>query len=161
MNIKATILKIGDNTWAGNYEENAIPENRIAVSDAIDFKLFAVCKWNGTAFIEGATVKEITEMQSEKYLQQETKRYEQRTIDGQKAYAKISAEFRLAKLAGIITEQAHAVIEKQLIGVRNEILAGQWKSGLIELETLGNAIIGVSLYNRLHTQITTYITENY
>lgn len=117
--------------------------------------------WNGTAFIEGATSQEITELQSEKYLQQETQRYEQRTIDGQKAYAKISAEFRLAKLAGLITEQAHGVVEKLLINVRNEILAGQWKSGLMELETLGNTIIGVDLYNQLHTQISDYVTISY
>jgi len=128
-------------------------------NNLIDF--FALDKQNLIIISFGGTPQEIMQLQSKQYLEAETRRYEQRTVDGQKAYAKISAEFRLAKLAGLITEQAHGVIEKLLINVRNEILAGQWKSGLMELETLGNAIIGVDLYNRLHTQISDYVTISY
>lgn len=111
--------------------------------------------------IEGATSTEVTQASYLKFLDSESKRYLKRTKDGQEAYAKISAEFRIAKLNGIITELAHGIIESELIGVRNEILAGQWISGRQKLESLGNIIIGVSLYNRLHLQITTYIVANY
>ena len=61
--IKATILKnppIGyENIFAGNYEENQIPEDKIAVSEAIDFSTFIKAKWNGFEFIEGASQTEI------------------------------------------------------------------------------------------------------
>ena len=113
--------------------------------------------WNGTTWIESQTAEEKAEIA----LQNETRAYEKRSADGQTAYAKISAEFRLAKLAGVITEEAHGFIESQLIAVRNEILAGQWKSGLKELESLGATTIGQTLYDRLHLQLSTYITLNY
>lgn len=109
---------------------------------------------------EGATPEEIAEQQAEELLRIETEKYKKRTQDGINAYAEISAEFRLAKLAGIITEQQHGVIESMLIPVRNEVLAGQWISALQKLEEIG-VVIGTDLYNRLHTQISNYIAENY
>ena len=98
---------------------------------------------------------------AERVVSEETQRYIQRTEDGVKAYAKISAEFRLAKLAGTIDDATHTYIENLLIPVRNEILAGQWISGKQKLILIGEAAVGTTLYNRLFTQITNYITENY
>lgn len=94
-------------------------------------------------------------------LELETQRYVKRTQDGINAYAKISAEFRLAKLSGQISEQAHGYIENLLIPVRNEVLAGQWISALMKLEALGVVQVGQELYDRLHLQLTDYITQNY
>jgi len=94
-------------------------------------------------------------------IDSETEKYKQRTQDGANAYAKISAEFRLAKLSGGISEEAHAVIESTLIPVRNEVLAGQWISGLRELESIGSGIIGIDLYTRLLNQFNDYIAANY
>ncbi len=97
----------------------------------------------------------------ERMVAEETQKYIQRTGDGISAYAKISAEFRLAKLAGTIDDATHTYIENLLIPVRNEILAGQWISGKQKLILIGEAAVGTTLYNRLFTQITNYITENY
>lgn len=121
---------------------------------------FIKIKWNGTQWIEGATPGEIAEIEVKKVLENETLMYRKRQCDGITAYAEISAEFRLAKLSGILTEEQHGAIESVLIPVRNEVLAGQWISAKIKLEEIG-IVIGVDLYNRLHTQITNYISENY
>lgn len=116
--------------------------------------------WNGTAFVESATPEEIAEQTQAEQLRKETEMYKKRTQDGINAYAEISAEFRLAKLSGILTEEQHVEIESILIPVRNEVLAGQWISARQKLEGIG-VVIGVQLYNRLHTQISNYINENY
>lgn len=116
--------------------------------------------WNGTEWIEGATLEEVAEHQQQSALANETEMYKKRTQDGINAYAEISAEFRLAKLSGVISEEQHVAIEETLIPVRNEVLAGQWISAKQKLETIGVAI-GSDLYNRLHTQISNYIAENY
>ena len=116
--------------------------------------------WNGTEVYEGATAEEIANQQMEQLKARETEMYKKRTQDGINAYAEISAEFRLAKLAGVITEAQHGAIEETLIPVRNEVLAGQWISALQKLEAIGVAI-GSELYDRLHTQISNYIAENY
>ena len=99
--------------------------------------------------------------QIENALNVETEKYIKRVNDGINAYARISAEFRLAKLNNQISEEQHHGIEVVLIPVRNEVLAGQWISAKIQLEQIGSSIIGETLYNRLHTQITHYINENY
>lgn len=104
---------------------------------------------------------EIEEKYYNDSLKIETERYVKRANDGCLAYAEISAEFRLAKLNGIISEEAHSVIEKTLIPVRNEVLAGQWISAKNELILLGSSVIGVDLYDRLLNQITEYISDNY
>jgi len=104
---------------------------------------------------------EEVEIESKNALQSETKKYLKRTEDGRNAYAEISAEFRLAKLNGIISEETHSVIEKTLIPVRNEVLAGQWISAKNELVLISSAVIGVQLYDRLFNQITNYINLNY
>ena len=116
--------------------------------------------WNGSDWIESATPEEIAQQTQAEQLRKETEMYKKRTLDGINAYAEISAEFRLAKLSGILTEEQHGAFESILIPVRNEVLAGQWISARQKLEEIGVAI-GADLYNRLHTQITNYINENY
>lgn len=107
-----------------------------------------------------ATPEEIDDFEAKEVLRKETEMYRKRQCDGVSAYAEISAEFRLAKLSGILTEEQHGAIEAILIPVRNEVLAGQWISALQKLEEIG-VVIGIELYNRLHTQISNYIAENY
>jgi hypothetical protein len=96
-----------------------------------------------------------------KALEDEKNRYIQRTQDGVNAYAELSAEFRLAKLNGILSEEQQKGIERILVPVRNEVLAGQWISALQLLEEIGFTNIGESLYGRLHLLLTDYITLNY
>lgn len=105
--------------------------------------------------------EEETEKLALEQLSYETAKYIQRSKDGQEAYAKISAEFRLAKLNGQITEEAHAIVEKILIPVRNEVLAGQWMSAINELISIGSELIGESLFYRLYSQIDNYIQYSY
>lgn len=107
-----------------------------------------------------STTQEVLEIESKKALENETLMYRKRQCDGVSAYAEISAEFRLAKLSGVLTEEQHGAIEAVLIPVRNEVLAGQWISAKQKLEEIG-VVIGAELYNRLHNQITNYIAENY
>lgn len=113
----------------------------------------------GYQYVE-ATESELAEIESKRLLKLETEMYKKRQCDGVLAYAEISAEFRLAKLSGVLTEEQHGAIESVLIPVRNEVLAGQWISARQKLEEIG-VVIGAELYNRLHTQITNYINENY
>jgi hypothetical protein len=108
-------------------------------------------------YYEGATQQEVYEVK----LENETQNYIKRTNDGVSAIAKFSAELRLAKLAGIITEDGHKAIDATLTPIRTEILAGQWISGKQLLEELGTSIIGQALYDRIYTEITTYIAGNY
>ncbi|WP_339889860.1 hypothetical protein [uncultured Flavobacterium sp.] len=114
-----------------------------------------------TIIITEPTPQEIQEQQIKQALSSETEKYKQRQADGVQMYAEISAEFRLAKLNGLMSESTQSAIERILIPVRNEVLAGQWISAKNELELIGNSTIGVDLYDRLHNQISNYITENY
>ena len=125
--------------------------------------IFNVTKWDfeSLKWVEGMTQEELDQIAALQALENETEKYKIRQCDGVAAYAKISAEFRLAKLNGVITEESHAVIEQTLIVVRNEVLSGQWKSARIELENIGSTIIGVELYDRLHLQLSDYIALSY
>lgn len=129
-------------------------------TDLLPNDFFHIKNWNVSEWVEGLTESELAEIEAKKLLKEETEMYRKRQCDGVLAYAEISAEFRLAKLSGILTEEQHGAIEDALIPVRNEVLAGQWKSARQKLEEIG-VVIGVELYNRLHTQITNYINENY
>lgn len=111
-------------------------------------------------FFESETIEEIQRKAILEAKKAETELYKKRQIDGINAYAEISAEFRLAKLSGILSEEQHGAIESVLIPVRNEVLAGQWISARNILESIGTSI-GSELYDRLHSQITNYINENY
>ena len=110
--------------------------------------------------VESITQAEIDANLMNNALQHEAELYKKRQCDGVTAYAEISAEFRLAKLSGVISEGTHSYIEKTLITVRNEVLSGQWMSARTELELIGISI-GQELYDRLHLQLTNYINENY
>jgi hypothetical protein len=114
-----------------------------------------------TDIIETATIEDIAENNIQQALHNETQKYIQRTTDGVNAYAKISAEFRLAKLSGTIDDATHTYLENLLIPVRNEVLAGQWISAKQKLIVIGVAQVGEVLYNRLFDQITNYIEINY
>lgn len=112
--------------------------------------------------IETIIIVELTAQElQQKALQEETQKYIQRTQDGINAYAALSAEFRLAKLNGILSEEQQKGIERILVPVRNEVLAGQWISALQILEEIGFTNIGENLYNRLHLLLTDYIALNY
>jgi len=97
----------------------------------------------------------------ERMVLEETQKYIQRTTDGVNAYAKISAEFRLAKLSGTIDDATHTYLENLLIPVSNEVLAGQWISAKQKLIVIGVEQIGADLYNRLFDQLSEYIEINY
>lgn len=114
-----------------------------------------------TIIIKELTNEEIQEQLALRLKESEKLKYIQRIKDGQEKYAELSAEFRLAKLSGQISEETHSVIEDILIPVRNEVLAGQWMSALTKLEGIGSTLIGENLYNRLHNDIQTYISNSY
>lgn len=112
-------------------------------------------KFNSENWVENRalTQAEIVNIEKQKYIK--------RTNDGIDAYAGISAEFRLAKLRGQMSEQTQHAIENLLIPIRNEVICGQWISGLQKLQELGIEAIGANLYNRLHLQLSNYIKDNY
>ena len=101
------------------------------------------------------------EQEAEIAVALEFEMYIKRKTDGENAYLKLSAEFRLLKLSGQLSEETHNFIEATLTPVRNEVMFGQWKKGLELLEKLGSTLIGQTLYDRLHIQITEYISANY
>ena len=124
------------------------------------------CPINGTPLLNtefkaprlvGGVLIETHVTTAEELIEVEFLKYQQRAQDGNDAYLKISAEFRIAKLSGQISEAEHKAIEELLIPVRDEIRAGQWISGKLKLEALGSGLIGSTLYDRLHLQITQYI----
>ena len=128
------------------------------------------CPSNGTPLLNtqfikprlvGGVLVETHTPTADELIEAEFLKYQQRERDGMDAYLKISAEFRVAKISGQISEAEHKAIEELLIPVRDEIRAGQWISGLVKLETLGVQNIGVTLYDRLHLQISNYIAQCY
>ena len=128
------------------------------------------CPQNGTHLLNTEFVKprlvggvliETHVTTTEELIEIEFAKYQQRERDGMDAYLKISAEFRVAKLSGQISEAEHKAIEELLIPVRDEIRAGQWISGLVKMEALGAQNIGVALYDRLYLQISNYIAQCY
>ena len=158
MNYTRIINEIPTNTYSQDFIDNNDVDDWVFASEYIGN--FHLPKWNGTEYYESATTEEIDANLMNNALQLETELYKKRQIDGGDAYAEISAEFRLAKLSGQITEAQHGAVETALIPVRNEVLAGQWISALTMLENTGVSV-GVELYDRLHLQITNYINENY
>ncbi len=135
----------------------------IIADDRLDDWMVYV-KWlalgNSPAESDG-TADELQFLETEKAKNNEFNLYQKRQQDGVDAYLRLSAEFRLAKLNGIITEEEQKGIERILIPVRNEVLAGQWISALQILEEISFTNIGESLYNRLHLLLTNYIALNY
>jgi len=141
-----------------------VPSGIVFLNDSTDINYPDYLEWlqsgNSPEMIDFFEGEEAEKTALDK-LSIETAKYIQRSNDGRDAYAKISAEFRLAKLYGQITEEAHAIVEKILIPVRNEILAGQWISGQNELVLIGSSVIGQQLYDRLYNQMDAYIQVSY
>jgi hypothetical protein len=117
--------------------------------------------WDGTNWVESLTENEVYSFRSELKKEIEFEMYLKRKLDGENAYLRLSAEFRILKQLGTITEQTHNYLEELLTPVRNEVMFGQWKKGLSILEAIGSNQIGVDLFDRLHLQILTYINESY
>jgi len=93
--------------------------------------------------------------------EKETQTYLKRITDGANAIARFSAEIRIAKQSGVITEEGHKIIDKTLKLVRDEVLAGQWISAKDELVLLGTDVIGQQLYDRIYNELQNYINNNY
>jgi hypothetical protein len=113
----------------------------------------------------GGTLDETEELSmqeaADQALEDEYQLYIKRKDDGMKAYLMISAELRTAKLSGQINEEQHQVIESTLEGVREEVVLGQWIGAKRKLELIGSTLIGETMYNDLHSRITSYISDNY
>lgn len=148
--------------WTWNNEKAWLVPTWLEVENSLPFndENFIKPIHDNGQIVEGATPEEIAEEIQKKAKLNEKELYLKRMQDGQIMYAEISAEFRLAKLSGILSEEQHGAIEDTLIPVRNEVLAGQWISALQKLENIGVSI-GAELYNRLHNQISNYISNNY
>jgi len=93
-------------------------------------------------------------------LNNEFEKYLKRKSDGESCYLKLSAELRLSKLSGQITEEYHSSLETILTPFRNELMCGQWVTGLKFLELIVGQL-EEELYLKIHNQITMYINENY
>lgn len=108
------------------------------------------------SFYEGATSEE----QSTVAVENEYQRYLKRKADGEAYHLRICAELRVMKLGGGITQEQYDAIYEATAPTRNEIIAGQWLSGLKEFEKL-SGVLSSGLYNRIHNDITAYIAQNY
>lgn len=158
MNIVVRIINGED--FGGLYDISQINHDW-QVTNVLPDENIILKKWNGVSWYEGFDELEVQVIRNQDKLNNEKQKYIQRIKDGQEKYAELSAEFRLAKLSGQISEETHSAIEEILIPVRNEVLAGQWMSALTKLEGIGSTNIGESLYNRLHNDIQTYINNSY
>jgi len=121
-----------------------------------------ICTLKKPRFVNGELIETITsnELQTAK-IENEYQLYLQRKDDGICAYLKISAELRLAKLGGQISDEEHRMIESELEPTRAEVVLGQWIGAKQKLEDAGSSIIGEAMYNDLMTRLENYITENY
>ena len=108
------------------------------------------------SFYEGATSEE----QSTVAVENEYQRYLKRKADGEAYHLRICAELRVMKLGGGITQEQYDAIYEATSLTRNEIISGQWLSGLKEFEKL-SGVLSSGLYNRIHNDITAYIAQNY
>lgn len=123
-----------------------------------------ICPESGeyeTIIVLEPTEDELQKIALQQQIDREFSLYQKRRKDGIEAYNKINAEFRVLKLNGIIEQNYYDAISELLEGVIFQITNGQWISGLQKLQDLGSSDIGTQLYNRLHLQITNYISENY
>ena len=163
--MKYTINKIDSKLISGIAIDNYIVTSNEYLIETEEIPNKIVNIWNGSQWIEGATLQEIQDANTEPnpidLVNLEFQKYLQRKTDGENAYLQISAEFRMAKISGDISEEAHLYIENLLKPIRNEIMFGQWMEGLRLLELIEIELIGDELYNRLHLQISNYVTENY
>lgn len=94
-------------------------------------------------------------------VEQEAAKYVLRKEDGVTMFLELAASLRLAKLSGALDEASFNTIEDLLIPIRNEIVLGQWKTGLRKLEVVGPTAIGQTMYDDIHLKISTYIANSY
>lgn len=118
-------------------------------------------KWNGSTWIEGLTPEIEQQRQIDAMLDAEKQNYLKRISDGQTYYAQVSAQFRLARLAGQLSNEQHAGIENIYRPVRDEILAGQWLTAKELATAIDINIVGADIYNQILGKITQYVLENY
>jgi hypothetical protein len=117
--------------------------------------------WNGNAWIESLTPEVEQQRAISQMLENEQRQYEKRIEDGRKYYAQVSAEFRLARLSGQLSNEQHAGIENIYRPVRDEILAGQWLTAKELATAIDINIVGADIYNKILDKITEYVAENY
>ena len=141
------------------FEEGAQPIGYTSISKGNFIKAFLDIE-NQVAY-EGATQEEIEQLGIKNQIDKEFIAYEQRRKDGINAYNQINAEFRVLKINEVIDQTYYDSISEVLQPVIFQIITGQWVSGLQKLEMLGSSQIGTQLYDRLHLQISNYITNNY
>lgn len=107
-------------------------------------------------FTEGATQEDLIQEQ----IDSEYILYLKRQKDGQDYHLRICAELRIMKLNGSINQSQYDIIYTILGPTRNEVVTGNWLSGLKELEKV-QSFLSRTLYDRLYLDISTYISENY
>lgn len=117
--------------------------------------------WNDGEWIESLTPEVEQQRTIAQMLENEKTQYEKRIDDGRKYYAQVSAEFRLARLGGQLTNEQHSGIENIYRPVRDEILAGQWLTAKELATAIDINIVGADIYNKILNKITEYVAENY
>lgn len=142
-----------DVLYAQEFEQ--APENSTL---SVMFNSYIKPKYNPDTdtFYEGASLQE----QMIAKIEDEFQRYLKRKADGEAYHLRICAELRVMKLEGGISQEQYDAIYTILGPTRNEVVTGNWISGLKELEK-AQSYLSPTLYNRLYLDISTYITENY
>ena len=137
------------------------PENSIIYNGCSFIKPMINQYPNPTHLIEGLSAEEIVQHQMQMQLDSEYQLYHKRKDDGINAYLMISAELRLAKMEGLISDLEHTAIENVLEPARAEVVLGQWLGAKQKLIDAGSNIIGEVMYNDLMTRLENYIQNNY
>lgn len=107
-------------------------------------------------FYEGASAQ--TQMAAK--VENEFQLYLKRKSDGEAYHLRICAELRVMRLGGGISQGQYDAIYAATAPTRNEIISGQWLSGLTEFQKL-SGVLSPTLYNRILTDINNYIAANY
>lgn len=142
-----------DVLYAQDFEQ--APDNS---TTSIMMENFAKPKYNPQtdSFYEGASSQE----QMAAKVENEYQLYLKRKSDGEAYHLRICAELRVMRVGGGITQDQYDAIYAATAPTRNEIIAGQWLSGLKEFEKI-QVLLSPTLYNRIQGDITAYIAQNY
>lgn len=111
--------------------------------------------------VEMMTEEEMMDHITTETIDKEYALYLQRRADGLDAVLRLSAELRVAKLAGVISDAQHTGIEIILEPVRAEVVLGQWIGGRQKLEAIDPSQVGQALYDRIMNKLNEYIILNY
>lgn len=161
-----------DNTFGGIRPDKFYLDNANAIvngqrvsdwilTDILPDKTLKEPIWNGNTWIEGLTPEIEQQRAMAQMLENEQRLYEKRIDDGRKYYAQVSAQFRLARLSGQLSNEQHAGIENIYRPVRDEILAGQWLTAKELATAIDINIVGADIYNQILGKILQYVNENY